>query len=121
MPASADDISRSLEPGSTEYGDRQVIEDRIKQVGAQAQAPSVPPAGAASARGMAQLAQGSVSDLPVTDGLSVGPGATPSPADALQASPRVDQLRLIAKNARTPRLRALARDMLRAEAKKAAV
>lgn len=117
MP-SGDEIARSIEPGSTEYGDRQVIEDRIRQVGAQAQAPQVPAPGAASGRGMDRLTQGPVSDLPVTDGLSVGPGATPQPADALAASPRVDQLRLIAQNARTPRLRALARDMLRAEAKR---
>jgi hypothetical protein len=119
MPASADDIARSIEPGSTEYGDRQVVSDRIQQIVGQAQAPARPTPGAASSRAQDRLAGGPVSDLPVTDGLSVGPGAGPTQAPVIANTPRVEQLRVVAANARSPRLRALARDLLRAEAKKA--
>ncbi len=117
MP-SADEISRSIEPGSLESGNRQVVSDRISQIvgpGAQSQ-PSQP--GAASGRAQDRLGAGPVSELPVTDGLSVGPGAAPANTPQIAQSPRVDQLRIVAKNARSPRLRALARDLLRVEAKK---
>ncbi len=111
MP-SASDISDSISPGSLEYGDRQVVEDRIQQAAVAAPAPRTP--GAASSATQGKLAQGGVSDLPVTSGLSVGPGAGPS----IQAGPpqgaRPEQLRLIATNARNPLMRKLARDTLRA-------
>ena len=112
MP-SADEISRSIEPGSTQYGDRQVVEDRIAQVMQSGNRTAAPP-GAASQAGMGKLEQGPVSDLPVTDGLSVGPGAGPAPADPLAGIPKAEQLRILAKEARSPRIRALARSSLRA-------
>ena len=117
MPPSGDEVARSIEPGSIPSGERGPIEDRIKQ--AMATPPQVSPEpGAAGAKGLDRLAQGPVSEKPVTDGLSLGPGAAPPQEGGIKNSPRIDQLRLIAKEARTPRMRALARDMLRAEAKR---
>jgi len=75
---SADDISRSIEPGSTEYGDRQVVEDRIRQISAQAQAAPPPRDGARAQRTMDRMQTAPVSDAPITAGLSLGPGAGPS-------------------------------------------
>ena len=118
MPASADDVARSIEPGSTEFGDRQVLEDQIGQIMGNAAAPTPAPAGAASSGALGKLSQGAVSDKPVTDGLSVGPGAPPANTPQIANSPRIDQLRIVAQNARSPRLRALARDLLRVEAKR---
>ena len=113
MP-SADDINRSIEPGSTEYGDRQVIEDRIAQslqMGDVSRQPTPP--GAVSGRAQSRLASGPVSDKPITDGLSVGPGAGPNKATMTEA-PELEKYRLIAQNARNPYLRHLARSALRA-------
>ena len=118
MPASADDVARSIEPGSTEFGDRQVIEDQIGQIMGNAASPSAPAPGAASSGALNRLGQGAVSDKPVTDGLSVGPGAGPAQTTQIADSPRIEQLRIVAANARSPRLRALARDLLRVEAKR---
>ena len=115
MP-NADEISRSISPGSTEYGDRQVIEDRIGQVVQQARSPAAATPGSASTGGLNKLSSGPVSDLPVTDGLSVGGGAGATP-DPLAGVPMVDQLRVLAEHARSPRLRMLARDALRAKVK----
>ncbi len=117
MPATADDVTRSIEPGSIPSGEAGPLDDRIKQ--AMATAPAAPQPGAAGGRSLDRLAQGPVSDKPVTDGLTVGPGASPAPAQGLQPSKRIDHLRNIAQNARSHRLRALARDMLRAASKKA--
>lgn len=111
---SADELSRSISPGSTEYGDRQVIEDRMAQIMAQGQAPAQATPGAASRGGLEKLGQGPVSELPVTSGLSVGPGAGNNP-DPMEGMPGVDQLRIIAQYSRSPRLRMLARDALRAK------
>lgn len=112
---SGDEVARSIEPGSVPSGERGPIEDRIRQ--AMATKPTSPEPGAASGRGLDKLAQGPVSDKPVTDGLSLGPGTNPAPNTGLQSSERVDTLRLIAKESRSPRLRALARGLLRADAK----
>ncbi len=117
MP-SADEISRSIEPGSLESGNRQVVTDRIAQIVGPASQQSAPQPGAASARAQERLGSGPVSEKPITDGLSVGPGGGPAQTPVIAESPRVEQLRIIATNARSPRLRALARDLLRAEAKK---
>lgn len=116
MP-SADDISRSIEPGSTEYGDRQVVEDRIRQISAQAQAAPPSKDGSKARSAIDRTLGGPVSDQPITAGLSVGPGAGPS-TQPVVAGPRVEKLRILAQEARSPRLRALARDLLRAEARK---
>ncbi len=111
MP-NASDISDSIEPGSLEYGDRQVVTERIQQASNQRSQPATP--GAATAAAQGRLASGPVSDLPVTDGLSVGPGANGLPANAVAESPDVQKFRLLALNARNPVIRKLARDALRA-------
>ncbi len=117
MP-SADEISRSIEPGSLESGNRQVVSDRISQIVGPGSQQAPPQPGAASTGAMDRLGQGGVSDKPITDGLTVGPGAGPANTPQIANSPRVNQLRIVAKEARSPRLRALARDLLRVEAKK---
>ncbi len=111
MP-NASDIADSIEPGSTEYGDRQVIEERIQQAASQRAEPRTP--GAVSGATQDRLSQGSVSDLPITSGLSVGPGAGPSATSALGEGTDIEQFRLIATTARNPLLRKLARDALTA-------
>jgi len=116
MPT-ADEISRSIEPGSLEYGDRQVVSDRLSQISAQAQpqGPSIaPPVGPAAGGADAKLAGGPVSDKPVTSGLSVGPGAGPESAIDPAQSAEAEKYRTIAANARNPYLRHLARNALRA-------
>ena len=105
------DISDTIEPGSTEYGDRQVLTDRMRQISAQAATP-VPTKSNAPQRAQDRLAAGPVSDKPVTSGMSVGPGATPSTVnDPLQSS-EADRYRMLAQNARNPYLRHLARKQL---------
>ena len=111
MP-SGDEIARSIEPGSLEYGDRQVIEDRIRQVAMPERAPQRPP-GQVASKSRDRLGSGPVSELPVTDGLSVGPGAGPRRNTAME-SPKVQKLRIMAKNARNPMIQKLALDALRA-------
>ena len=111
MP-NADDISKSIEPGSLEYGNRQVVEDRIQQAATQRKEPRVP--GAASSATQGRLAKGPVSNLPVTAGLAVGPGASSIPVDGIASNPDVEKFRLLAVNARNPVIRKLARDALRA-------
>jgi hypothetical protein len=111
----ADQISKSISPGSTEYGDRQVVGDRIAQVMQQTKKPATSPPGAASQGGLDKLKAGPVSDLPVTSGLSVGPGAGAT-LDPMANMPEVEKLRILATNGRSPRMRALARDALRAKA-----
>ena len=118
-PATADQISRSIEPGSLESGNRQVVSDQMQQIVGPGSQQAAPQPGAAGGRAMDRLGQGGVSEKPITDGLSVGPGAGPVNIPQIAQSPRVDQLRIVAKNARSPRLRALARALLRVEAKKA--
>ncbi len=111
MP-SASDISDSISPGSTEYGDRQVVEDRIQQV-VQAE-PAGHVAGSSTAGAMAKLGQGPQSDLPITDGLSLGPGAGPPQDATIEGGANIDKFRLIAANGRNPVIRKMARDAIRA-------
>jgi len=68
--------------------------------------------GAVTNNARSKLGSPSETPRPVTDGLSVGPGATPG-VDIKQ-TPTMEQYRLIAQNARNPFLRKLARDALRA-------
>ena len=111
MP-SASDISDSISPGSLEYGDRQVVEDRIQQAAIAAPAPRTP--GAAASATQDRLGQGPVSNLPVTSGLSVGPGAGPSNKQMVEQSANIDKWRIMAQNGRSPVIRKMARDALRA-------
>ncbi len=123
---SADDISRSIEPGSTEYGDRDALAGRIQDAlgggaggapapGAQV-TPSAPQGGGMDP--MQRLLGGAHStDMPATSGMSVGPGSS-GQATAMADSPRIEKLRSIATGAKSPYLRQLARDALRREIKR---
>ena len=111
---SADELTKSISPGSIPYGERGAVEDRMAQVVAQGQSPAQATPGAASRGGLEKLGKGPVSDMPVTSGLSVGPGPGNNP-DPMAGMPGVDQLRIIAQYSRSPRLRMLARDALRAK------
>ncbi len=121
--ASADDITRMVEPGSLEYGDRQALKGKLETALAQGGGGGgVPQPGPTASTGGAtnpmsrMLGKPSDSELPVTDGLSVGPGAGPgrSPS-ALAESPRIGKLRMIALEAKSPLLRYYARLALRTE------
>ena len=108
------DISDTIEPGSTEYGDRQVLEDQMRQIQQQpaTRRPSTP--GAVTSRAQDRLATGPVSEKPVTSGLSVGPGSGPVVEAGPEESPLMEKYRIIATEARNPYLRHLARNALRA-------
>lgn len=121
---SADDISRTIEPGSTEFGERDDIEANLQSAIPQLQgsagpaSPGLLPSGGAgsSVNPMQELLGGEVSDLPVTDGMSVGPGAGPGQtAQGVADSPTMNKLRLLATEAKNPVLRQKARNALRAE------
>lgn len=118
------EVSDTIEPGSLEYGDRQVVADRMSQIQAQngPAPPSVAPGPSSPALGNARdkLGQGPVSDKPVTAGLSVGPGGGPPQVIDPSMGPEAEKLRLIATNARNPYLRHLARNSLRALANRRA-
>jgi len=122
--ASGSDIARTIEPGSLEYGDRQAITGRLQDSisAIQGGGPPSAPAPGAPAPGpavdpLARLLGGKYSsDLPVTDGLSVGPGAGPAlPGGGVASSPLVEKLRIIATEANSPLLRQYARAQLRRE------
>lgn len=114
MP-NADEIARSIEPGSLEYGDRQVVADRIQQAQVQKSGPTTSLGqGQAMQATQGRLSQGPVSDKPVTSGLSVGPGSGPMDAQDPANSPKAEQYRLLAANARNPYLRKIARNALKA-------
>jgi hypothetical protein len=106
-------VEDTIEPGSLEYGDRQVVSDRIKQVRAQA-TPQPRTPGAATEKATARLSSGPVSDKPVTSGMSVGPGSSPQMGFDAATTPEVEKLRLMAANARNPYMRHLAMNALRA-------
>lgn len=123
MPAGSELTSAAIAPGSTDYGDRQKLEGSLsaivgQQGGGAASAPGggspgpVVPEDALGALMSGQISPGG--DLPLTDGLSVGPGAGPA---AQQEDPllgdRANRLRMIASQAASPQLRALARSELK--------
>ena len=121
MAASASDLAKSIQPDSTQYGDRKSLEAGLgAAVGAGGPAPSGGAASAAppldsSRDPMAALLSGDLNpgggDVPLTDGLGVGPGMTPG---AGQQDSRESRLRQLAQSAQTPLLRAAARSELRA-------
>lgn len=111
----------SIEPGSTEYGDRQTLEAGLAQLGPSGVTPEGGPAPAAAGMPLPDdpigaLLGGSVSmpptDGPLTAGLSVGAGPGPM-SEALPAEdPRAQKLRMVATQAASPSLRHIARRML---------
>lgn len=117
------DLAAGIEPGSTEYGDRQTLEAGLATLPS---APGGAPAPSAPAGGGAPPINGVTDPLgalmsgvidpgqsgALTDGLSVGPG-TPPPGQGEAEQPVKTRLREIAMNARSPVLRAIARNELR--------
>lgn len=114
-------LSAAIQPGSTEYGDRQTLEAGLATLpGAGGGAP--PPSGGGPAAGgvpsmgdpLSALLSGGVDPTGgagmLTDGLSVGPGTMPP---GQQEDPLMTTLRTAAAEARSPVLRALARNELR--------
>lgn len=115
-------LTSAIEPGSTEYGDRQTLEAGLATLpGASGGAPP-PPGGGPAAGGiptmgdpLTALLSGSVNPTGggqgvLTDGLSVGPGTMPP---GQEENPVMSVLRTAATEARSPVLRALARNELR--------
>jgi hypothetical protein len=126
MP-SASDISDTIQPGSLEYGERQAVAGRLQEAlptlqggtSSSAVAPGAPAPGAPQDPMQRLLGGGFSSDLPVTDGLSLGPGAGPPTSSvAMAESPTIGKLRLIAMQASSPLLRHYARTALRRELQK---
>ncbi len=116
------DAQRAIEPGSTEQGDRAVLQDGLSQVlgGAGGDPAATPGTGGGPLTipedPIGALLSGEVAgdELPSTDGLSVGPGAQPPDSIVPQMqNSRADLLRDLAQNAETPALRTVARNELR--------
>jgi hypothetical protein len=122
MAAGSDLTSQAIAPGSLPYGDRGPLEQGLSAAmagggapaggstaGAPAMGPAVPPEGA-----LGSLLSGAVkpSGVPLTDGLSVGPGSSPVDSGALLGD-RATKLRAIATQASSPLLRKMAIDELR--------
>lgn len=129
--ATADQMGAAISPGSIEYGQRGEVESMLGNVmRARQQQSGAPVAGGLpgpSAAGgspdelLDMLVGGRVKplpNLPLTDGLSVGPGAGRMQETASTPSSMEDRLRLIAVNAKTPQLRAMARMALRSETRR---
>lgn len=116
------EVAKAIEPGSTEYGTRQGLEADLASVsGAPVQG------GAAAGAGVPQMtipedpiggllsgeAPGN-DQLPVTDGLSVGPGmGGPTGVDPKMLTPRAERVRDLAINATSHSIRQAARNELR--------
>jgi hypothetical protein len=125
MPATGEQMGAAIAPGSIEYGKKEQLVRALG--GMMAGAPRNPrattPAPPKGNRGgqapgdlMGMLTGGALppAGLPLTDGLSVGPGAGPVLQDASSIpSALEDRLRLVALNAKTPMMRAMARNALR--------
>ena len=116
MPASADDLQKSIQPGSVPSGERDDLEAGLAQAvgGGAGAAPTAPPGGASSFPSMSSplgaMLSGEVKQdgLPLTDGLSNGPGAGPSRGNPVMQSPEAVKLRSLAEHSKTPLVRALA-------------
>ncbi len=115
MPASADQIRKSIEPGSVPHGDRAPLEAGISQnVGAGVPTPPSadgPGALPSPSNPMSALLGGEItpeSAGPLTEGLSVGPGGGGDIPDS-----KKERLKAIAEFAESPTVRGMARVALR--------
>ena len=115
-------MQRAITPGSVAHGDRAGLEAGLSQALTTQEAVAGPSQGggppplAIPEDPLGALVSGEVggSDLPSTDGLSVGPGAgAPSSVAPTMVTPRADLLRDLAENAATPAIRTAARNELR--------
>jgi len=120
---SADDIARTIEPGSLPQGERQEVAGQLQQaLGGLASGPAAPVEAAPDAiegdiDPLERLLSGEhTSDLPVTSGLSQGPGSTGLRPQS--ETPKVERLRAVATSAKSPVLRYQARAALRRELKR---
>lgn len=123
MGAGSDLTSRAIAPGSTEYGERGSLEAGLSSAmsgggggtGAAGSGSVAAPVPSANDP-LGALASGLVvpgGDMPpITDGLSVGPGAGPATMDPMLGD-RAERLRMLATNAKSPLLRNYARIALR--------
>jgi len=119
MAAGSDLTQAAIQPGSTEYGERQNLEQGLSSAMG---APPAGPGGPSPATPVAPLPDnplgallgGEISgdNLPVTDGLSIGPGAGPATEHPMMSS-RAQRLRSLATEAASPVARAAARRALR--------
>lgn len=127
MAAGTDLTQQAVAPGSVPYGDKgpllQGISGALGAAGGGGGQPGTAPAPPAPRMDnpLQAMLNGSVSPqggLPISDGLSVGPGAGPVPAgpDPMLGD-RANRLRAIAQQASSPQLRAIARNALRAMAR----
>lgn len=121
MAANADTTKKAIAPGSIPFGERQGVEAGLEAVlggGGEGQAPpSVPrissddpfssPMAALEGKG------GFESNLPITAGLSVGPGPGPMPGLNDMPVPVVQRLQDVALHAKTPHIRQMALIALR--------
>jgi hypothetical protein len=125
MAANSKLVSGSIEPGSIPYGERGQLQDNISSVmsgasGGQQGGGGAPAGGGAppplpsTGDPMASLLGGAVAgdDLPVTDGLSIGPGAG-APTNDPMLGTKAQKYRSLATEASSPAVRALARQALR--------
>lgn len=119
--ATASQTAASITPDSTQYGDRQKLEDGLGQaVGGATQPPAPSPNSPSAPAGsigdpMAALQGGldpGTGTGPLTTGLSVGAGAGPAGQEQ-QESPVKVRLQMVAQTARSPLTRAAARTELR--------
>lgn len=122
------DAQRAIEPGSVAQGDRAALEQGLSQVLGQApqggggDAPAGPGPLAIPEDPLGALLSGEVSGepgVPVTDGLSVGPGQGPAQSQDIMMGDRASKLRMLATEASSPNIRAAARDELRRMARTA--
>ncbi len=112
--ATADQLRKSIEPGSIPHGDRAGLEQNLGELpstgAAQAAQPSVGGPSPSGADPLGAILSGEVNPggmgVPLTDGLSVGPGQG-GPADI--PSDKQQRLHLLARASRSPQIRAAAR------------
>lgn len=126
----ASQASKAITPGSTEYGDRQTLQQGLSAVlgggggapaGGPVPGPGGPPPLPDTSDPLGALLSGAVKPGgggPLTDGLSVGPGVGPTNNDPMMGD-SAQRLRALAQEASTPFLRQAALGLLRDMAKKA--
>ncbi len=116
MPATQDQLNQSIEPGSIPHGDRQGLEQGLADIGGAPPSGGPPGAGGplpSPSNPLQSLLSGEVTpggDVPLTDGLSVGPGS-----GGAQGVPdaRKERLKILAQHAQSPTLRSGAMAALR--------
>lgn len=116
--ATAEELTHSIAPGSMPYGERDDLEEGLSQIATgsdplQAGAPGAPPVTAEGDLTPEDvLTNGeAVSELPITSGLSVGPG--PGPFGGINATPEQVKLREVALTADSALVRHMATLALR--------